>query len=476
MGIKLDWQIESERTQMRATEDPELARRRQMARRRLVFLILGLAVLLAAGVAAIYWRLDQVEQQYRQDLVDTVEIEVAALRLGDFASFMSIQRSASDAFMLDQSRLFQEYQELKRTNNVELPGTVRDTAIDNLRGRVVVEEVIDGVPYHVAWFYWYYEDGGPNNQRGWRHVPADLTFWGDEAEIVSGPARVTYRTLDQALAEALAPRVGEWWARGCELLGCLTPPPDLRVDIVAERPARLEWAAHDGWTLRITSPLVERARADMPLPPDLSRAVAEQIAARLVRHTADNATPAAYSDAQWLTQELTRWLADQFTADSEAENAAGGVVASLVAAYGPGAPGALARATATPATLDAMLSVVTGQPLALLPAETLNALDWRPFFQWRLDVERRLLDQADGGPALLELYDLESTVAVGEVSRRIEDPTYAPRTTLEVRSVTIQPGDNASQIYAFADVARPELGGQEQIIWRLAGGTWKRAN
>ena len=138
MGIKLDWEIESEQTQARAAEDPEARRRRHIARRRLLLPILGLAVALLAASGAVFWRLDQVDNQYRQDLLDTVQIETAALRIGDFAGFMAVQRSASDAFMLDQSRAFEEYQQIKQTHQVELPGTVVDATIDHLRGRVVV--------------------------------------------------------------------------------------------------------------------------------------------------------------------------------------------------------------------------------------------------------------------------------------------------------------------------------------------------
>jgi hypothetical protein len=231
----------------------------------------------------VIWRLRSVDDRLRQDLLDTVEIEVTALRLGDYPNFLAIQRSASDTFFLEQSSEFDFYQELKLTHRVELTGRVLDAEIDDQRGRVVLEESIDGVPYKVVWFYWHYEDD--STQAGWRRVPDDLTFW-ETTEIDTGPVRVRYRTLDAELAQALADRLPGWWSQGCEVLGCTTPPPTLHVEIVPERPAAaVTWSTSDSWTLRITSPLVDRTRADVPLAPELERAIAQQVAG-LVRYAA----------------------------------------------------------------------------------------------------------------------------------------------------------------------------------------------
>jgi hypothetical protein len=179
MGIKLDWQVESEQTQVRATDDPDARHKRRLAQRRLVLLIVGLASTLILIAALIIWRLQRVDNQLRQDLLDTVEIEVTALRLGDFANFLAIQRSASDTFLIEQSHEFEYYQTLKQSHRVQLTGKVLDAVIDGQRGRVVLQEIIDSVPYKVVWFYWHYEDGAGNDQSGWRRVPDDLTFWGD---------------------------------------------------------------------------------------------------------------------------------------------------------------------------------------------------------------------------------------------------------------------------------------------------------
>lgn len=477
MGIKLDWQVESEQSHLHATEDPEARYRRQQARRRVILVVFVLGSVAALVAALVVWRLERVDDQYRQDLLDTVEIEVTALRLGDFANYLAIQRSASESFLLEQSREFERYQELKRANRIELTGTVIAATIDKTRGRVIVEEIIDGIPYHVVWFYWYYEEAGERDQGGWRHVPDDLTFWGDPGEISADGVRITYHDLDRPFAEALAPRIAEWWARGCQMVGCAGAPSSLRVDIVVERPAVVEWAAYESWTLRITSPLVDRARADVVVNPALEQTIVAQIAARLVGRVSDGAPPVtSHTDAAWLESDLVRWLARQLA--SGADTAGSGFVESLSTQYGPGVPAALLAALNPDATLDSALTAVTGVSMPLLSVDQLAALDWRGFFQWRLALEFRLLADPSNRSLVLLLYDMDNVYVSGEAALRLEDPAYAARPVPQVQAVNIA-RDEQSQTYAYVTVTGTESGLPDSsavIYWRLAGGTWKRAS
>jgi len=98
MGIRLDWQVESEQTELRAQEDPEARQRRRVAQRRLALLVIAIGSLLCLVASLVIWRLQQVDNRYRGDLIDTVEPEVAALRLGDLDAFMRIQRSRAALF------------------------------------------------------------------------------------------------------------------------------------------------------------------------------------------------------------------------------------------------------------------------------------------------------------------------------------------------------------------------------------------
>jgi len=94
MGIKLDWQVESEQSNIKATEDPQAQLRRRQARRQLILLLLLVVCLLSLAGAAVIWRLQQVDDRIRQDLLDTIAIEVTALRIGDFANYMAIHSSS----------------------------------------------------------------------------------------------------------------------------------------------------------------------------------------------------------------------------------------------------------------------------------------------------------------------------------------------------------------------------------------------
>jgi Tfp pilus assembly protein PilN len=475
MGIKLDWQVEAEQTRIRATEDPAALRRRQQARRQFAVLLLSLAVLVGLAGAVILWRLRQVDEQLRRDLLDTVAVEVAALRLGNYANYMAIQRSASDAFLLEQSQRFEDYQTLKTTHSVSLEGKVVSVTIDDQRARVVLEETIDGIPYHVVWFYWHYEDGAISGQGGWRHVPDDLTFWGDERSLQTDLVRVLYRALDEALAQALLPRLESWWIQGCTALACVSPPPPITVEIVPERPKTVTWAAHDPWLLRVSSPLVGRARADMPLAPELASEIVNQLAIRLVYYATGESVRPFYSDTAWLQGQIAGWLTAQMDgrpADAPA------FVRSLIAYYGANAPATLLRALSGQVTLDHALTTLTGTTLPLLSVEQLNALDWREFFQWRLALEPQLLAQPNGSGAFLTLYDLQNTSASSEASRRLEDPAYAAQVVPQVVTVIIG-RDETSQTYAYVETTRTENGVTipgGTVIWRLAEGTWKRVN
>ncbi len=475
MGIKLDWQVESEQSNIKATEDPQAQLRRRQARRQLILLLLLVVCLLSLAGAAVIWRLQQVDDRIRQDLLDTIAIEVTALRIGDFANYMAIQRSASDAFLLEQSHRFEEYQQLKEEHRVQLTGRVVSATIDNQRGRAVIEEIIDGVPYHVVWFYWRYEDSDPTGQGGWRHVPDDLTFWGEESEISSEHTRIKYRTLDESLAHALLPELEQWWSRGCAIVSCAVSPPAVMVAIVPERPPSVDWAPYDPWTLRVSSPLVSRARADQPLTPELRRAIVDHLAARMVRYATGDAPISDFSDAAWLATELSRWLAAEMMGQTLGET---GFIESMIAHYGAGAPLTLLTTLHADTTLDEALSAVTGVSMPLLTVDQLNDFAWEDFFQWRLGIELQLLAQPSASGAFMSLYDLQNIASSSEASLRLENPAYSSHPAPDIVAVTITRDEN-SQTYAYAETTRTENGitiTGETVIWRLSNGTWKRTN
>src|SRR5437762_203765 len=110
MGVRFDWEIEAEKTRIQhAGEGPVFARRRRVARLRfLIFLLIILTIFAGIG-AFVVLRLDSVEHDMERALRSTVDAEVTALRLGDFASFSAIQRSASPDWLQIQQQIFNQY-------------------------------------------------------------------------------------------------------------------------------------------------------------------------------------------------------------------------------------------------------------------------------------------------------------------------------------------------------------------------------
>jgi hypothetical protein len=315
MGIQLDWQIESERAKQRAGEDPGAKKYRRKQRRNLLLAMLVLTCLVGGVLGTILWRLRSVDNQIRDNLLDTTEVEITALRVGNEANFMQVKRSASEDWLQTQRDLFDEYQQLKQAGKLELTGRVLDVTIDEPRGRVVLEEIVSGVPYRVVWFYWLYEDTA-SGQAGWRRVPPDVEFWGDEKTINKDNLRVAYRDLDKRMAEALATRVSAWWEEGCILLVCSQPLPGLTIEIVPETLPAPEWDLYEEWKVRVPSPLLAgRARDDVAFSPETEMALAQLLVARLMQYNqrADFRPDSSYGDAEWLYDEITKWLIGRFT-------------------------------------------------------------------------------------------------------------------------------------------------------------------
>ena len=459
MGIKLDWQIEAENVFDRAGEDPEYRRRRRMRRIQVLLFIVGVATCVCVVAGAIWLRLYTVDNQIRQSLIDTAQAETAMIRIGDFAGFIGLQRSASSDWLAIQSDRFKRYQDLKTKYDLNLTGKVLDVAIDGLRGRVLLEEIIDGVPYHTLWFYWQY------GKDGWRHVPSDFTFWGDSQTITGKTSVVNYRGLDATLATALETRVEQWWTDGCKTFmetGCEAPAlPTLTLRIVPDPSAQIKWDENKPDTLIIPSPLTsnDRARADADVPQPLEEAVATKLADRLFDMASGTLKPTPSADAYWLRQNIVEWMAGAFVGRGDLTRL--GFIQSLKDKYGAKALITLIHSLARDSDIS-VLSQVTQQPLESL------ALDWRAFFQWRLDLEKSLLKN-NNQTAFIALWDTKNPQAVPKMQARLSHPTQA---IPQVQSVAISPGpDNVPQatIQATAD------GNAQILVFRMVNGTWKRA-
>jgi hypothetical protein len=452
MSIKFDWEVEAEREQIpSAGEDPRAKRQRRRAQLRLLIVLLFAALLIGGAVAAVAVRLRYVDWQVENQLRDTIAAEVTALRLGDRAAFLDIQRSADENWAQQQTALFDRIQEAKLTQELALTGRVLDIAVDDPRGRARVEEIIGGVPYSRTWFYWLYEDG-------WRHVPPDYTFWGAPQTIERPGVTVRYRDFDAPFAPLLADAAADWWAQGCALLDCAGWPP-ITMEIIPDELLCAGWSAADQWTLQVPSPFVRPARLDAPFDPALQLEIATLLAGRQVDAALGGEVLVKGSDAAFLRDSIAAWLTGRWLGvDSGAL-----LVNSFAARAGDAGVAQLARAL-DPATTVSLLAEVAGAPL-----DTLD-LDWRDYLQQRLAYEDSLLGATDQA-GVLALYDANDSTAQALALARLNAPPPLESARVLAASPAV---DAAGAPILRAQVQRGEA--VEEVIFRLAQGTWKRTN
>jgi hypothetical protein len=464
VSIRLDWEIEAEQAHQTQTagEDPVSKRQRRIARLRLLGFI-GLVLAVLATIAAlVIWRLRSVDQEIEQLLRDTVDAEVAALRLGDANAFLAAQCSATDEWLMAQQEVFAAYQSLMLEHNVQLTGQVLGVTIENARARVQVEEIIDGTPYTRTWFYWRYQD---DRCEGWRHVPPDYTFWGELRTYVGDGVAVRYRAVDNPMAAAVGLHVEEWLRNGCAALRCADDLPDLMIEIVPDDALQLGWSVNDPWLLQMPSPYVTRARSDLPFELGAQIEVANLIAERLVSHASNGMQPAYPADAYYLRQAMISWLVGRFVQiDTHSF-----LMMSLAQNYGDDSVGQLVQAM-QPDSDVRLLSGVIG----VSSIEQAN-LDWRDFLTWRLTVEDELIARRDES-GFLALYDTREEAVRTHAYERFNSPPAGERKVVVSLSPLEMGADGSSQIRAAVHVGEGDTLREEETLFRLVDGVWKRAN
>lgn len=456
MGIKLDWEIEAEQTHVKsAGEDPETRRRRRLARLRLLLFVLGVLAILGAIVGFIYLRLETVEYAVEELLRNTVDAEIAALRLGDWGAFSAAQRSASGEWLQKQEQTFQDYQALKLNSSVQLTGRILDLTIDRTRARVAVEEIINGVPYTRIWFYWRYDDG-------WRHVPPDYTFWGDVRRFDGQGVSVRFQAVDAPLAASLGPRLEQWLRIGCAALACGTLPA-VMVDIVPDEGLQISWSGSNPWLLQVPSPYIRRARADMPFDLELQFSAAGLLAERLVLAATNNLQPVYPADAYHLRQAVISWLVGRFVE----MNTNSFLIGSLAQNYGETAVGRLLQLMQPDS--DARIFNEVAGVTSLEQA----SLDWRDLLTWRLVTEDELIRRRDEAN-FLALYDTRDAMVRELAYQRF---AAAP---LDLQKVVISApletgADGTPQIRAVVQ-AGDDPANRQEVLFRLVDGSWRRAS
>lgn len=391
MGIRLDWEIEADQKNIHtATEDPSNKSKRRQSRVRLIALLCVLALIGGGIIALISWRLGEVDQRIEQNLRATVEAEIAAIRFGNWDAFYAIQRSADVTWTeIRQRDIFNDYQQLKLNPDFDLTGTIRDLLIDGSRGRVLVEEIIDGVPYVQVWFYWRYEDG-------WRHVPPDYTFLGDPEQYNGTTVTVRYAALEEPFAREIGVSVENWVNSTCAAILDCGDFPHITLNVIADDSlTEPQWGTDNRWRLDLPSPYLGRVRYDQPFSAQLKIDIADRIATRLLEaSSAEIQPPEFFRDVVFLHDSVKKWLIGRFIGINQETH----LITSLAENYTSAAVGQLMQRLDTTATI-ATFAEVTG----VTSLHEAN-LDWRDYLTWRLRLESELLT-ASPETLYLALYD-----------------------------------------------------------------------
>ncbi|MDE2821101.1 MAG: hypothetical protein OXI40_15320 [Chloroflexota bacterium] len=275
--IRLEWNVETQKIDKFDSEDPTAKRARRRRTLRLIMLIGIVLTLLTFGVLVLRQRLLDVQSQLEQLLRETVHAETAALRIGDINTFLAVQDRASGTWRQRQQAVFREYSELKAEHDVELTGAILDLEIEGQRGRVVVEEIINGARYAQVWFY-------RNLGDKWYHTAPDFSFWGEERRLKSDGLSIRYFALDERLAQAISETVGGWLRQECEAATCeggTIITIEIVTEIANQATAPVAWWPEGEATMQVLSPLAGgRMSVDEPFKSNLQELAAAVLAAR----------------------------------------------------------------------------------------------------------------------------------------------------------------------------------------------------
>ncbi len=457
MGIKLEWEVESG---VRNTgEDPEAARLRRRARMRLLLAVGFLLIAALSCVGLVALRVRYVDEQVREQLVNTVDAEVATLRIGDLNAYLNFQHTGNPEWLDVQRQQFSAYQALKLEQAIQLTGNVLDVTFDeNLRrARALVEEIIDGVSYTRVWFYYRFPD------ERWLHVEPDYTFWGNQQTYTSDKLTMVYYEVDVPLVNQMIPRLENWLTIACSTFPCDNSVP-LAVVVVPNPTLQTGWMPDNPRALQMSSPYTTRARTDQPFEPDLRLQIANMIADHFVSQTSNNMQPTYPADAYYLRQAVVSWLVGRFVEiDTNSF-----VVSSLASQYGDTAVGRLMQIM-QPTSNARVLAEAAG-----VASLDIANLDWRDFLTWRLVAEASLIAQRDE-TNFLALYDTRDETLRNTALARFNETTPSENQVVTV-AVAQTGADGSPEILATVQVGPPENARQELVLFRLVDGLWKRAS
>ena len=448
MGVELKWEIDAAEDQARQLSEAGSGR----GRRRKLFLHLLLLLTICALIAgALYLRLQELERQQENLLRATVEAEVTALRFGDELAFLDLQNSGDSPWQLAQQENFVAWQRRKLEGGNLPGGDIRALELDGEQAWVQVQETIADEPWLHTWHYRL-------TPQGWRHVSAREGWRGPAQTLHAEDLRIEYESLDEPLAQSLAPQLSAWLARGCALLDCPSTPQ--LIARIQAQPGAPSWSPNAIWTLLLPSPWVQLTRTDEPLNAALSESLAQLLAGRLLNERAGQPGPDWTQEASWLYGSARAWLVNRMQEQESRQL----LLESLDTNYGESAVARLI-AGLQPGSSLTLLNAVTGTSS---PHEA--TLDWSDLLTWQLqqEAERRLRGDRD---AFLALYDL-SDGALGVLARaRFAVGEFAGAPTVD--AVALVSATDSGPLLR-ADVR--DSAASVPVHFRLVDGRWLRAS
>lgn len=215
MGIRLDWEVESEGGSEAVAEDAvalAARRRRQVITQRAM--IIG-AVVVIVSVAFLTLRMRQVRAQMLDALYATVESEALALRLGNKDRFMLLQGASAD-WRSEQRRNFDIFQHSNPT--MVVTDEILDLQMNGDEARVTVRVLVNDQESSAVWLYGY------STENGWRHIASEAEPWARQVIEANG-YRIEYEITDQETAAIVDDIMRGWWFSASALSGVDVPLP-----------------------------------------------------------------------------------------------------------------------------------------------------------------------------------------------------------------------------------------------------------
>ena len=291
----------------------------------------------------------------------------------------------------------------------------------------------------------------------------DVTFWGDPGTITRQHVTVTYDGLDATFAGAVADRIDQWWTAGPQYLA-LTGLPSLTVRIthlLGDQPPA--WDDQQPYTLLINSPLTtgDRTPIDPPIDPLYEQTIAGQVSNKLIDVADNHIIVNPNADAGWLQSSLSDWLSALLLGRANLQQV--GFMQTLTQHYGGAtAITALLKNLTTNANIGVVATAV-GQPLASL------GVDWKEFFQWRLGLEKTLIQSGDQ-TAFNALWDQSLPATRSAAASRWATANQA---LPQVQSVAIT---NDTTLGTVANVQVTLNGTAASLRFRLVDNNWLRVS